>query len=593
MPAFENGTGVADGAPNGSGPPPHSSYPRTHFQLEDHPVDERRRLPVGVIGAGIAGITAGILLPAKVPEIDLTIYEQKKDVGGVWYDNVYPGVRCDVPAHVYQSSIEPNSQWSEVYAQGAEILAYWKNVARKRDVYKYCKFETEVIEARWSDDDAVWRVKVRHAATGERTDEFDVLLTAHGRFTAWRLPDYPGLDTFKGFVRHTSNWDPSFDFKGKRVAVIGNGASGLQVVPNLQPHVARLDHYARNKTWIAGAYTGDNERKLEAQPIPLDLRDSFKDDADKYLAYRKGEEDQYWRRFDALFRNSDTNSKAKQQYLEVMRKRVEKKLELLDSVIPDFAPHCRRLTPAPGYLEALCEENVDFIQTPIKSFTETGIETVDGKQRDVDAIFCATGANVESATPFSVIARGVDLREAWKPDGLFGWPYSYMGVGTPGFPNLFFIFGPHSAGVSGTVPSTAENYVTYIAKVLRKISSQGIRTITPSRQAANDFVEYSDAFFPKTYLTDHCSAWHNSGRPGSRIHAHWPGSASHERYVRFDPRWEDFEYTYLSRSGNRFAWLGNGWSKKEKNKDEDLTWYLRKPEEVNLKSWYENWYEVW
>ncbi|VUC29287.1 unnamed protein product, partial [Clonostachys rosea] len=563
-------------------------YPTTHFQLEDHPVDERRRLRVGVIGAGIAGITAGILLPVKVPEIDLTIYEQKKDVGGVWYDNIYPGVRCDVPAHVYQSSIEPNSQWSEVYAQGAEILAYWKDVARKRDVYKYCKFETEVTEARWSDDDAVWRVKVRHATTGERTDEFDVLLTAHGRFTAWRLPDYPGLESFQGLVRHTSNWDPSFDFKGKRVVVIGNGASGLQVAPNLQPHVAQLDHYARNKTWIAGAYTGDNERTLEAQPIPSDLRESFKDDDDKYLKYRKGEEDQYWRRFDALFRNSDTNSRAKQQYLEVMRKRVAKKPELLESLIPDFAPHCRRLTPAPGYLEALCEENVDFIQTPIKRFIEIGIETVDGKQRDVDAIFCATGANVESATPFSVIARGVDLREAWKPDGLFGWPYSYLGVGTPGFPNLFFIFGPHSAGVSGTVPSTAENYVTYIAKLLRKISSQGIRTMTPSRQAANDFVEYSDAFFPTTYLTHRCSAWHNSGRPGSRIHAHWPGSASHERYVRFDPRWEDFEYTYLSRSGNRFAWLGNGWSKKEKNKEEDLTWYLRKPEEVNLKSWYEN-----
>lgn len=507
-------------------------------------------------------------------------------------ENIYPGVRCDVPAHVYQSTIEPNTQWSEEFAQGREILEYWQGVARKRNVYQYLELGTEVIEAQWSDDESVWKLKVRKDGAEERVDRVDVLLTAIGHFNAWRLPDYPGIDEYEGFIRHSSNWDPTFDPTDKTVAVIGNGASGVQLVPNLQPAVKRLDHYARNKTWIAGTFAGDMERTLAPKYIPSETRDSFKD-PDVYLKFRKDLEAQYWQRFETLFRNSDKNEKAKNQYLEIMKKRVSAKPELFDNLIPDFAPHCRRLTPAPGYLEALCQENVDFVQTPIKRFTKTGIETVDGKVRDVDAIICSTGANLGGAPPFSIIARGVDLKAAWRHDGVFGWPYTYMGVGTPGFPNLFFLFGPHGSGPSGTVPSSAENYITYIARILRKITREGIKTITPTREAANDFVEYSDAFFPNTYMTDTCSAWANGGQPGARIHGLWPGSASHERYVRFDPRWEDFTYTYVSRSGNRFAWLGNGWTRKEQDEEYDHTWYLKKPEDVDLRSFRENWFDLW
>ena len=177
---------------------------------------------------------------------------------------------------------------------------------------------------------------------------------------------------------HTSNWPACTtldDLAGQRVAVIGNGASGMQVVQHLQPVVARLDHYARNLTWVAGAYTGDNERTLAPQPLPDALRESFLDDASgsTYLTYRKKVEAPYWRRFDALFRDRPANDAAGAQYRAVMARRVAKKPELLDKLVPDFAPHCRRLTPAPGYLEALCEDNVAYITTPIRRFTRTGI----------------------------------------------------------------------------------------------------------------------------------------------------------------------------------------------------------------------------
>jgi len=272
-----------------------------------------------------------------------------------------------------------------------------------------------------------------------------------------------------------------------------------------------------------------------------------------------------------------------------MAKRLAKRPELLDSIVPDFAPNCRRLTPGPGYLEALTEENVDFVSTPIKRFTSHGIETTDGKIREVDAVICCTGANIDFAPPFSIISRGVDLKSAWKPNGEFGFPYNYLGVGTPGFPNLLYVQGPNAVGPSGTVPQSVETQVTYLSKILRKISSQGIKSMVPSKEATDDFVEYCDAFFETTVFSDECSSWANGGRPGARVHGHWPGSASHLTHIRKEPRWEDWEYEYVTQR-NRFGYFGNGRSSREVAKGVDLVDYLRKPEDIDLRSIHEGGY---
>jgi cation diffusion facilitator CzcD-associated flavoprotein CzcO len=349
---------------------------------------------------------------------------------------------------------------------------------------------------------------IKNLATQEIVvQKFDILITAIGRFNAWKLPDYPGIGEYQGHLRHSSNWDPSFDPKNKTVAVIGNGASGIQVVPELQKVVKRLDHYARSPTWIAGSF-GAGERKAEPILFPPSQLKDFEDPI-KYLEYRKGIEESYWRRFAGLFKNSKANLTAKEEFKAVMKKRLGDKPELLDAIVPDFPPHCRRLTPGPGYLEALTKDNVIFIQTAIKRFTKDGIETVDGVHRIVDAIICSTGANIDYAPPFPIISGDLNLAEVWKPDGNFGFPYSYLGIATPGFPNLFFIHGPNASGHSGTLPHSAENQITYIARVSRKISKEGIKTIAPSKAAADDFVEYCDTFFPKTVLSDGCSSWSN------------------------------------------------------------------------------------
>ncbi|MCJ1242068.1 hypothetical protein MMC14_010075 [Varicellaria rhodocarpa] len=558
------------------------------FELEDHPIDEVPILKVAVVGAGLSGITAGVLLPIKVPGISLQIFEKNADVGGTWFENTYPGVRCDIPANVYQSTFEPNIQWTEEYAQGSEIRDYWQGLARKYNVYQYLKLGHKLNHAIWDEKNAQWSLNLENVKNGDKFEEkFDVLITAIGRFNAWKLPDYPGIADYQGHLRHTSSWDPSFDPTGKTVAVIGNGASGIQIVPNIQPLVKHLDHYARSKTWIAGSFGGEGAgRTLEPKYYSPEQLKSF-EDPEKYYEFRKELESKFYRRFCTLFKGSQENVALEIEFRRLMAQRLSKKPELLDDLVPDFSPHCRRLTPGPGYLEALTQDNVSFIRTPIQNFTKEGIVTVDGIERKVDAIICSTGANIDMSLPFPIIAHGHDIRTAWSPD-----PYTYLGLATPSFPNLLFIQGPHAAGQSGTIPNQVETQITYIAQLLRKVHAQCIRTFTPSRAAADDFIAYADAFFPRTVLAENCSSWANGGRPGGRIHGHWPGSASHLNHVRRSPRWEDWEWTYRSGSGNRFAYFGSGWTKKELVEGSDLTTYLRKPEDVDLRRYHEEWFDL-
>ncbi|KAH7171233.1 hypothetical protein EDB81DRAFT_709874 [Dactylonectria macrodidyma] len=589
-PEAQNGLPVLNGA---KGKAASSPYDNPRLTLVDRYVDEPRSLRVAVIGGGLAGILAGVLLPKKVPGIQLTIYEKNADLAGTWFENVYPGVRCDIPSHVYQSTFDPKTDWSDQFAPGHEIREYWQSIARKYDVYQYAKLSRQVVDTVWDGEEGVWVITVKNVETGEETvDKAEFVLSSIGRFNAWKLPDYPGISDYKGLLRHASNWDPSFDPKDKKVAVIGNGASGIQVVANLQKSVARLDHYARNKTWIAASWAGD-ERTFAPQPYSEEQKKLFKEDPKAYLAFRKNLEDSYWRRFGSFFRNTEDNNELRNKFIDIMKERLVKKPELIEHIVPDFSPNCRRLTPGPGYLEAISEPNVDYIQTRIKRFTETGIETEDGVQRDVDAVICATGANVDMVPRFPIRAHGQDLATVWGTESGHGFPYTYLGLATPGFPNFLFVHGPQATGPSGTVPQSVETQLTYYAKLLRKASREGIKSITPKQKAADDFTEFSDAFFVKTVVTDNCSSWYNGGRPGQRVHGLWPGSAAHLTVIRRDPRWEDWDYESLSDSGNRFAWyFGNGWTRLETDPKSDMTPYLSLPGVVDLRDVHENWWGV-
>ncbi|GKZ21210.1 hypothetical protein AbraIFM66951_011603 [Aspergillus brasiliensis] len=553
---------------------------RPAFEIEEHPIDEVRPIKVGVIGAGLAGITAGVLFPAKLPGLDLRIYEKNSGVSG----------------------FAPNTQWSEEFAQGAEIREYWQSIARKYDVHKYLRLQQQVQQAVWLPELGKWRVTLQDLGDNNRLyeEDLDVLINAIGHFNAWKLPEYPGIDEYSGVLFHSSHWNHDVDLKGKRIALIGNGASGLQVLPSIQPIAQHVDHYARNRTWIADSFGTSGVRRLEPNSFSPEQLESFRD-PDAYLAYRKSVEAGYFSRFGAIFKDSPENRSLREKWTELMKARVADQPELIDKLIPDFPPNCRRPTPGPGYLEALTKDNVSYIQTPIQRFTSTGIVTTDGVERPVDIVICATGANVDHAPPFSIISNGIDLKSAWKHDGLYGFPYNYLGVATPGFPNLLWIGGPHSTGHSGSVPNSLENQITYIAKILRKIRSQGIKAMEPSKQAADDFVEYCDKFYPRTVWTanddstpgqKNCRSWYNGGRPGGKVHGLFPSSAAALNYLRRDPRWEDWDYAYVNPSGNRFAFIGNGWRARETVPDADLTPHLTRPDTIDLRSYLEGWWDV-
>jgi len=244
-----------------------------------------------------------------------------------------------------------------------------------------------------------------------------------------------------------------------------------------------------------------------------------------------------------------------------MRERLAAKPHILESLLPAFGVGCRRLTPGPGYLEALVEDNVDFITTPITRATSNSLILQDGEERKLDVLVCATGFQASAPPPFPVVGRNGQTMEA-KFDP---YPETYLSLATDGFPNYFMMLGPNAAIGSGTLTTMMEFTGDYIIKCIRKMQKENITTMEAKSQRVKDFSDYIDAYFKKTVYLDQCSSWYKSKKgKGTRITGLWPGSALHAMECLRSPRWEDFEYMYEGESGdgesNRLNFLGNGWS---------------------------------
>ena len=240
---------------------------------------------------------------------------------------------------------------------------------------------------------------------------------------------------------------------------------------------------------------------------------------------------------------------------EAMRKKLEKKPGIMEALEPTWPPGCRRLTPGPGYLEALVEDNVHFVPTKIKRITEKGIETADGIEREVDLIICATGfdTSLKEATPI-LGSKGVTLRDVWDPI-----PQSYLGIFPPEMPNMMRFIGPNGASGTGGLIHLLECACEYMIKVVQKAQREYIKSIMPKTEVIAKFTSHADHYFTKTIYTQPCRSWMKRGKEDGRVVTIWPGSAIHAAYVYENPRWEDFEYTPTSETAeNPMTWLGNG-----------------------------------
>ena len=290
------------------------------------------------------------------------------------------------------------------------------------------------------------------------------------------------------------------------------------------------------------------------------------EDPEKYLEYRRELERVVQTGHGITYRGSETQKQARAYFEMLMTKRLAKKPEILKHILPAFSPLCKRLTPGPGYLEALAEPNVDVVTDGIKEITETGIRSKAGTFRKVDTIVCATGFDTTFTNRFPIFGQNnVSLGDRWREK----YTSNYLSMTTDGFPNMFMLLGPNAGIGTGNLLIIIERMAAYITKCVAKIQRESIRSMQPSQKSVATFTAYCDQYFKNTVYSEECSSWYKTG---DKVTALWPGSSLHAIKAMENPRWEDFEYTYID--GNPMAWIGNGETEADSDEKLDKAYYL-------------------
>ncbi|KAK7052585.1 FAD/NAD-P-binding domain-containing protein [Favolaschia claudopus] len=555
------------------------------YTLGDFSIDDYRPIKVICIGAGFSGILCAIRLRQKVPNIDLKIYEKADGIGGTWRANKYPGAACDVPAPAYQFSFEAESQWSELFATGPEILANMERVVDKHKIRQYFHFQHELTHAKWDQGSGKWTVRIRHDGS-EFEESCDVLLLCIGSLSRWHWPDIDGLKDFGGTLVHSAQWnvgdsaweDGVKDWGDKTVGIIGNGSSGIQIAAAVHPKVKRMVNYARAKTWISPSFGTSATVTQLGREMPEGDR-SFTDaereklsDPAVFKEFRHAIEQEMNSFHSLIIRDSELQKLFKETFIASMTKETASKPSLLEKILPQWSVFCRRLTPCAGYLKALCADNTTYETTPIKRVTPTGIELADGRHDSLDVLVCATGFDVSYHYPFDVVGRnGLTLNQRWSP-----YAEAYMSLAVDGFPNMFLVYGPGSGLNTATILVLLENQVQYVAKAVKKIQRERLRSMEAKKEATADWTEHRKAYFPKTVYMDECNSWYKAA--DGTVVGLWPGSALHAIRALAEPRWEDYEYERIDKTSNRLHWLGSGETVNERTGTGDLAWYLNSPD---------------
>ena len=402
------------------------------YRVTEQPLHTKRQLRVVVVGAGAAGLQIAYKAERILENIDLQLYEKTSHIGGCWLNNRYPGCTCDIPSHSYQYAWARNPNWSKYYSSSSEIWQYFEDVANKYDIKKHIKFNTKVESAIWNEESGIYNLKLT-TADGEQDDWCDLLISASGLLHSWKYPDIPGLKLFKGKLMHSAQWDDEYDLTGKSVAVIGGGSSAVQIIPSIQPQVGKLIAFLRSPTWIT---TGFAAKHAAPGGVNFDYTkeqmSNFANDPVAYEKYCRDIEGELNKRFNMMHLNSNDQKASRQQIAKTMSGRLNND-NLAKKLTPEFALGCRRMTPGPGFLEKLTEDNVQVIHDSATALTETGIIDGSGVEHQVDVVICATGFDTSFAPHFTVTGRNkADLRKQFGD-----FPQGYLGAAVRNFPNFF------------------------------------------------------------------------------------------------------------------------------------------------------------
>ncbi|WP_320783974.1 NAD(P)/FAD-dependent oxidoreductase [Streptomyces sp. CRN 30] len=385
-----------------------------------------------VIGAGFSGIGTAIGL-RRAGIDDFAVLEQRDDLGGSWHANRYPGIAVDISAFSYSFASDPFPSWSRLFPPGQELKAYADHCVDKYGLRPHLRFDAEVVRAAYDEEDHLWRVSLRDGTSLSAR----FVICASGWLTRPKRPAIPGLDRFRGEVVHTAEWDPELKLDGRRVAVIGTGASGVQVVPEIAPRVERLHVFQRTPIWLLPkpdvAVPGAVRRLFAAAPwTQRTVR--LLTDAVTELSFVLAMV--HYRRFPYLVKAGEAASRF------YLRRQVRGDRELMRKLTPEYRVGCKRPSLAKGYWRAFTRDNVDLVTEPIEEITEKGIRTADGEEHTFDVLILATGFHVlDNLPPFPTHGRGGrDLREFWATERF----QTYEGTSIKGYPNLWFIVGPYS-----------------------------------------------------------------------------------------------------------------------------------------------------
>lgn len=440
-----------------------------------------------IIGAGISGVLMAIKLRERGFR-NLVILEKAGQMGGTWRDNVYPGVACDVAAHLYSYSFARNPTWRSRYAKGPDIWRYYHGVARQFGVLPYIRYHQEVMSAVYGG--GAWQVTTRD---GEVYDA-DVVVTATGRLHQPVMPQIEGLDSFAGARFHTARWDTSIDLAGKRVGVIGTGSSSTQIVTALAGKVERLSVFQRTAQWVF---------PVKDTPNSLWTRLGF------WFSEKR------WKRYYLQLRSeTEARGKAATSSEEGRKARDQVCFDALASIrdpelraklTPDYAVGCKRLVFSDGFYDAVQHPSVDVVVDPIERVVPEGVLTKDGKLHELDVLALATGFDAHAyIRPMQVTGEGgVTLDEVWRD-----LPVSYRSMAVPHMPNFLMINGPYSPGGTSSVVGIAEAQVDYILQLIDRIAGQGV-TLTPREEPSLAWLQaIREKAKESVWGTGGCQSWY-------------------------------------------------------------------------------------
>ncbi len=461
-------------------------------------VDARNDFPVVVIGCGESGLLAGIRL--KEAGIPFTIIEKNAGVGGTWWQNTYPGARVDVGNHFYCYSFEPTDEWTHFFAEQPELQAYFQRVMDKYDIGRHVRWETEVTEAVWDEGTATWTVTARDRAGATTTLSARAVISAVGQLNRPFLPVIPGQEQFAGPAFHSSEWDHSVDLRGKRVALIGAGASGFQIAPAIADDVAQLTVFQRTAQWM---FPNPNYHEPVGPGVQWALRHLpfygrwyrfllFWPGCDKGLDAARVDPDYP----DQQRAVSEINDAARIMFSEWISSQVGDDPELLAKVLPDYpATGKRTLQDNGSWLRTLTRDDVELVRTAIARIDSDAVVTDDGVHHPADVIVYATGFQVNRMLwPMTIIGRdGEPLSRRWGER-----PSAYLGITVPGYPNFFCMYGPGTNLASGgSLIFHSECQIRYITQCLELLIADGHRSIEPRPDKAEDWRTRSQAEMTK------------------------------------------------------------------------------------------------